>query len=187
VKSEEGAGGLAPVRAERRDSRALPEDLERIFKEHSPLVYRAAYRLTGSVEDAEDALQTIFLRLLGQDRPPDLGLNARGYLHRAAVNVGLDILRTRKRRAAEIQAPPQTDNGEKVREAVRGALAKLTPKTAELVTLRYIEGYSNGEIASMIGTSSSVIAVTLFRARLRLKRLLRHHRPGRSTWKVENS
>jgi RNA polymerase sigma-70 factor (ECF subfamily) len=164
---------------EKRDPRAFPPDLERIFREHSGLVYRAAYRLTGSVEDAEDALQTIFLRLLGQERPPDLELNVKGYLHRAAGNLALDAIRTRKRRASAIDAPAPEDTGEGAREVVRAALAELNPRAAETVVLRYIEGYSNGEIAAMVGTSPSVIAVTLFRARIQLKRSINRRLRGR--------
>ena len=38
-------------------------ELERLFRDHHEQVFRAAYRITGSVTDAEDVLQTIFLRL----------------------------------------------------------------------------------------------------------------------------
>jgi len=48
------------------------QELEQIFERHYELVYRTAYGVTGSVEDAEDVLQTIFLRLLGREFPPDL-------------------------------------------------------------------------------------------------------------------
>ena len=39
-------------------------DLERIFRENYAAVFRAAYRITGNANDAEDALQTVFLRML---------------------------------------------------------------------------------------------------------------------------
>jgi DNA-directed RNA polymerase specialized sigma24 family protein len=42
-------------------------DLERAFREHHALVFRAAYRVTGNAGDAEDVLQTVFLRLLKRD------------------------------------------------------------------------------------------------------------------------
>ena len=53
------------------NARPLPEDFERTFREHHDLVYRAAYRITGNAEDAEDALQTLFLRLLRRERGLD--------------------------------------------------------------------------------------------------------------------
>jgi hypothetical protein len=46
------------------------EELERVFEEYYSLVYRTAYSLTGSARDAEDVLQTVFLRLLGREIPP---------------------------------------------------------------------------------------------------------------------
>ena len=54
---------------------AYPESFERIFREHSGFVYRTAYRVTGSVEDAEDVLQTLFVRLLPRDLPPEFEKN----------------------------------------------------------------------------------------------------------------
>src|ERR1051325_3308861 len=78
-------------------SRPLAEDFERLFREHSGLIYRTARRVTGSPDDAEDVLQTIFLRLLRREIPPDLQKNPKGYLYRAAVNLSLDVVRSRQR------------------------------------------------------------------------------------------
>ena len=82
---------------QRTNARSLPEDFERMFQEYHGLVYRAAYRITCNAEDAEDVLQTLFLRLLRRDTLPDFQSNPKGYLHRAAVNIALDIVRQRKR------------------------------------------------------------------------------------------
>src|SRR3569832_1662029 len=65
-------------------------ELERLFRDHHEQVFRAAYRITGSVTDAEDVLQTIFLRLASNAETPDLAPSPAGYLHRAAVNAALD-------------------------------------------------------------------------------------------------
>src|SRR5262245_66400480 len=75
---------------------ASPE-FEALFREHYRLIYRTAFGVTGSSEDAEDVLQTIFLRLLGREFPPDLKINPRGYLYRAAVNASLNVIRSRRR------------------------------------------------------------------------------------------
>jgi RNA polymerase sigma factor (sigma-70 family) len=61
-------------------------------------VYRTAERITGNAEDAEDVLQTLFLRLLGRELSGDVLANPRAYLYRATVNIALDVLRARKRR-----------------------------------------------------------------------------------------
>ena len=163
--------------------RPLPQDFERIFRDHHTLVYRAAYRITGNAEDAEDVLQTLFLRLLRRETPPEIQDNPKAYLHRAAVNIALDIIKTRKRNvtsedeAMQIpdETPGQDRSGAEVREWLREALGQLSPKAAEIFVLRHVEGYNNWEIAKMLGTSRSTIAVLLFRARARLKKSVRIH------------
>ena len=160
--------------ARRQETETLPAELERLFREHHGLVHRAAYRITGRAEDAEDVLQTLFMRLLRRVDSPDFSLNPKGYLHRAAVNISLDVIKSRRREVqTEIESATPHDTGWEMQETIRRALAALHPKAAEIFVLRHVEGYGNGEIAKMIGTSASVIAVTLFRARLRLKREIR--------------
>src|SRR5262245_17407813 len=77
--------------------KSLAQELERIFQQHYRLVYRTAYSITGSVEDAEDVLQTIFMRLLAREVPPDLRTNPEPYLYKAAFNLSLNTVRQRRR------------------------------------------------------------------------------------------
>src|SRR3954447_7843475 len=72
------------------------KDLEQIFREHHGLVFRAAYRITGNAGDAEDVLQTVFLRMLKRDPQADAVGNMPSFLHRAAVNAALDLVRSRQ-------------------------------------------------------------------------------------------
>src|SRR5215831_444388 len=156
--------------------RALPEDFERMFQEHLALVYRAAYRITGNAEDAEDVLQTLFLRLLRRQEQANFNVNTRAYLHRAAVNIALDVLRRRKHDVPPDESLPA---GDRVRESLEAheivvaALAELSPKSAEMFVLKHVEGYDNHEIAKIIGTSKGAVAVMLFRARAQLKKFIR--------------
>jgi RNA polymerase sigma factor (sigma-70 family) len=53
------------------------------------------------------------------------------------------------------------------------AIAELNPEAAQTLVLRYIHNYSDAEIAKMLGTSRTVIAVRLFRSRARLRKILR--------------
>src|ERR1700730_9794559 len=62
---------------------AIPGELERAFRDHHRLVFRTAYRITGNPGDAEDVLQTVFLRLLRRGRNADALENTEGYLRRA--------------------------------------------------------------------------------------------------------
>ena len=162
------------------------EALEMIYRDHHRQVFQAAYRVTGNAMDAEDVLQTVFVRLLRREGGPTLSGNPTGYLHRAAVNAALDVLRSRRSSKttaleevepvladAAHKGPERKDSDRRIRERVRQALTKLNPRTAEVFTLRYFEGYGNHEIADMLGTSRSTVAVMLHRARNRLKEEIR--------------
>lgn len=156
-----------------------------LFQAHADRMLGAALRVTGSLQDAEDVLQGVFVRLV--QRPESLadlrGPDAGPYLHRAAVNAALDLLRSRARRpladigAAESMEPA----GEAVEAALlhdaladglRAGLAGLHPRAAEMVTLRYLEELSNQEVAARTGSSESTVAVTLHRARQTLRERL---------------
>lgn len=158
------------------------EELEMVFRDHHKLVLQSAYRVTGNTMDAEDVLQTVFVRLARRKGGTALSGNPAGYLHRAAINAALDIIRSRKSaRSSSLEdvepvladrgqpSPERSQEDREIRDRVRQALALLNPKTAEVFALRYFEGYGNNEIARMLGTSRSTVAVMLHRARNRLK------------------
>lgn len=162
----------------------VPEDLEALFREHHGAVYRAAYRITGNAMDAEDVLQTVFTRLLRREEQPDLSETAASYLHRAAVNAALDLMRRRKRaRKVDLEdagelvdtsepGPERARGNTELKARLREAMSALSPRQAEIFTLRYLEGVSNIDIARMLGSSQTAIAVLLHRARHRLQKEL---------------
>ena len=162
-----------------------PNEIEVLFQEHHDQVFRTAYRVTGSASDAEDVLQTVFLRLVRRNEKIDLSPSPGSYFHRAAVNASLDLLRSRTRsRSVSLEevAPAATESSEPSPETqyvdrelqiqIRRAIATLGPKAAELIVLKYFEGHSNLEIARILGTSQMVIGVLLHRARTRLRKEL---------------
>ena len=154
-------------------------DFESIFREHSPMVYRTARAVTGREEDAQDVVQTIFLRLIRGDYSAGLRANPKGYLYRAAVNLSLDVLRARRRFTGpqdldRFEAPVFASGFEEARhQALDRALAQLPPEAVQILTLRYVHGYSDSDIAELLGTSRGAMALPLFRLRRRLKKLLR--------------
>ena len=161
---------------QRTNVRPFPQNFEQLFQEHHALVYRAAYRITGTAEDAEDVLQTLFLRLLRRDHSFDFDGNPKGYLHRAAVNIALDVIRLRRRTVPpdeSMAVDHRTREATESRQLVLAALRELSPKLAEMFVLKHVEGYDNDEIARLIGTSRGSVAVMLFRARGRLKKSIR--------------
>jgi RNA polymerase sigma-70 factor, ECF subfamily len=159
--------------------------LETLFGQESEKVFRAAYRVTGNAADAEDVVQTVFLRLA---RMPEgkLGPDAGGYLHRSAVNAALDVVRSRQRAGwvplepierGPMGASPAPDaereqQSRQLRAHLRLALSRLSPRSAEVFALRYFEGLGNIEIAGLLGISQGVVAVLLHRTRARLKKEL---------------
>jgi RNA polymerase sigma factor (sigma-70 family) len=183
-EGERRAGGVQAAAYDNTTAVRPPEALEAIFREHHGSIFRAAYRITGNAADAEDVLQTVFMRLLRRDEQPDLSNSAGSYLHRAAVNAALDMLRRRKRaRAVDLDEvgdqlvdtanQPERDRGNReLSRRLREALAQLSPRQSEIFTLRYLEGLGNLEIARMLGSSQTSIAVILHRARHRLQKEL---------------
>ncbi len=155
-----------------------PDALERAFDAHHSMVFRTAYRVTGNAADAEDVLQTVFLRLAGRRvSTGELGVdvidNLEGYLRRAAVNASLNLLEQRSRSNVPLESAPEPHAGrdqQDLREVLRLAIATLGGRTAEMFTLRFIEGHSNGEIAEMFRVSALVVGVTLHRARKQLQK-----------------
>jgi RNA polymerase sigma-70 factor (ECF subfamily) len=166
----------------------LSEAFERIFREHSEFVYCTAYRVTGRVEDAEDVLQTIFVQLLRQEQPPAFQQNPKAYLYRAAVNTSLNVIRSRKRSVLtddiEVFESPeawrQSASDERAREELRAVMTELSERSAQIFLLRHVHGYSDKEIAQLLGISRGTVAVTLFRARARLRKSMRRKSGGKS-------
>ena len=173
---------MTPLRAPQPVRVPEVEEFERIYREHATLVYRTAWGVLGSREDAEDILQTVFLKLLRQNDPPDLVRNPRAYLYKAAVTVSLDTLKARRRRPILVN---DADRGETpafhpaarfdddTHERVFDAIGQLNAEAAEVLLLRYMQNKSVAEIANALGLSRPAVAVRLFRARARLKTLLR--------------
>jgi RNA polymerase sigma-70 factor, ECF subfamily len=170
------------------------DSLEGLFQRHHDRVFRTAHRVTGSASDAEDVLQTVFLRVARGQEAVTAAENPEGYFARAAINASLDLLRSRKRSKAvaiddvENRAsmsafvskhnPARGQEDRELRELLSQALSRLGPTAAQMFALRYFEGFGNGEIANLMRTSPLVVGVTLHRARARLRkeigRYLRH-------------
>ena len=114
--------------------------------------------------------------------PPDFSTGSRAYLRRAATNAALDIVQSRYVRSGvslevsgdEVErdpgpAPDRQHLGRELHQHLRKALTKLSRRGAEIFVLRYFEGLDNNEIAEHLGTTTNTVAVTLHRARARLK------------------
>ncbi|MFZ0956379.1 MAG: sigma-70 family RNA polymerase sigma factor [Candidatus Sulfotelmatobacter sp.] len=173
---------------------AIPNELERDFRAHHGLVFATAYRITGNAGDAEDVLQTVFLRLLRRGRNADPLEKPESYLRRAAINAALDVIRSRQadqtvplpeegsgessgkgsgKSSGLMQTAPAQADDSGLRQALSRAIAQLKPRPAEIFALRFLEGLSNQEIAEALGISQVRVAVIVHRTRMQLRKQLR--------------
>src|ERR1051326_1831359 len=183
-------------RKEVSDPRSSPSfdatRLEILFRDHHDRVFRTAHRVTGSAADAEDVLQTVFLRMARGQESVEFAENPSAYFARAAINASLDLLRSRKRaKSISLEAiensagvvdpkrsPEASHEDHELRQLIREAVSKLGHTAAQMFTLRYFEGYGNSEIAAITKTSPRVVGVTLHRARARLRKEIGRYMQG---------
>jgi len=156
----------------------IPNALDSMYREHHAMVFRTAYRVTGNAADAEDVLQTVFLRMVRREDSADAIERPENYLRRAAVHAALDLVRARRSRAdVDLERLPAATgswpDGGDLRDLLRRAVSELPARSAEIFTLRFFEGLTNPEIASALGISSITVAVTLHRTRRQLQKKLR--------------
>jgi RNA polymerase sigma-70 factor (ECF subfamily) len=166
--------GSEPTAAE-RDGTLLSESL---FDEYWRRIYSFVFRIVGDRAEAEDLALEVFWRLY-QRRPRRLdGPSVRGWLYQVASNLSLNALRARRRRLryeeeaakAFLESRDQGDSDpaealartEQAR-LVRTVLARLRPRSARLLMLRY-SGFSYVELASALGISASSVGTLLARA-----------------------
>ncbi len=169
--------------------RAVPapqSQLESLFQQHYDQIFRTAYRVTGNANDAEDVLQTIFLRLARRSGEFVLEPNPKAYLLRAAINASLDIVRTRNLtnlisiddvtsdnfQTRPNQNPEALHSDQELRQIIQKEISGLSEKTAQMFVLKYFEGLDNKEIGQILGTSHLVVGVMLHRARAQLRKKL---------------
>lgn len=146
-----------------------------LYRLFGPALFRLAYRLTGSKEDAEDVVHDVFVGLPeALERYEERGrLDA--WLRRLTARVALMRLRSSRRRS-EIRLENEDlgargaprDEG----VALQAAVDTLPAPLRSVLVLKEIEGYSHSEIAEMLNISVITSRVRLVRARSRLRRML---------------
>ena len=164
-------------------------DWHAIVEEHSPRVYRLAYRLTGNRHDAEDLTQDVFVRVFRSLDRYEPG-NFPGWLHRITTNLFLDRVRRSSRvrmdrfgEGAEdrlTSAASQPDH--LVHDAnfdpdVESALAQLSDDFRVAVVLCDVEGLSYEEISDVLGVKIGTVRSRIHRGRTQLREALAHRAP----------
>ncbi len=163
----------------RRSIQGEQDAFEDLVRKYQDAVYGLAFHLTGNFADAQDIAQqtfvTAYLRL-SQLRYPD---KFASWLNKITVNESVSWLRKRQsivqhqRRMVYLSCPVPTPHQEfeqkELDAAVRKALGSLSEKNRLAVTLYYIDGLSQREVASFLGASTSAVENRISRARKQLK------------------
>jgi RNA polymerase sigma-70 factor (ECF subfamily) len=146
---------------------------------HQRRAYAVARAIVLSHEDAEDAVQDGFLHAFraldrfGSDQPFGAWLN------RIVANAALDLVRRRKVRDAEELpenvAMPFRDPGvaAELRQRLSAALRHLSERQRAVIVLHDVEGFTHGEIGTMLGIPEGTARSDLHHARAALRRLLK--------------
>lgn len=162
-----------------------PDKAEVIFARHRARIFAVAYRLTGTVSDAEDIVQETWLRWSGIDvsdiRSPE------AWLTTAAGRLGLDHLRRSKARretyigpwlpepiveaASDMHQPTPEENislADDISMALLHMLERLAPEERAAFLLHEAFDYDYGELATLLGKSEAACRQIVSRARRRV-------------------
>lgn len=163
---------------------SVPDGFDALFVAHYAAVYRLAFRIAGSREEAEDLAQEAFLRLhrapgvwQGKD---DEDPGVRPWLYRVATNLAYNALRSaarRQRREATVargvtEEPLDFSQLADTQETVRAVLATLDERQVQLLLLRQ-EGLSYRELSATLGVAPGSIGTLLARAEAAFERAYR--------------
>ena len=148
-------------------------EAEELVERWSDTVLRIAWTWTGSVHDAQDICQTVFVKLLTEPREFESPEHERAYILRMAANACKDLLKSPWRQRSQaldegLQVPaPEASDG-----SVLEAVNQLPPLYRAVIYLFYYEGYQAAEIGQILGIPTATVHTRLARGRTKLKELL---------------
>ncbi len=141
---------------------------EKTFDKYSDMVYRLAFSRTNSRYDADDILQTVFLKLVKSNVEFRDDEHIKAWLIRVTLNTSKNLLLSAVRR---LTLPLEDTLAFEMKEKseVYYAVMKLSVKYRTVIHLFYYEGYSILEIAKLLDTKEATVKTQLNRARQKLK------------------
>src|SRR5437870_9769439 len=152
-----------------------PEALAALYREHGAALYRLAYRLTGTREEAEDVVHDVFVGLPEALARYEERGKLTSWLKRVTARVALVRLRARTRRrevGIEATLPTADPPLDSASIALRAAVDALPDPLRAVLVLKEIEGYSHAEVGELLGISTGASRVRLNRAMRRLRKAL---------------
>jgi RNA polymerase sigma-70 factor (ECF subfamily) len=166
---------------------------EQILLRTQRRVLNLAWRLLGSLADAQDAAQETFLRAFKYLHRFDVRQPFEPWLIRIAVNVCRDAVRNRQHSNNSIPAPDRllaavaTEDSssdpyavlasEQQKEILRRLLLKLPEKERTALVLRDLEGFTTAEVAEILDSSEATVRSQISSARLKIRKALKGVRP----------
>lgn len=149
------------------------EEVASLYKRHVDMVYQICLMLLKNVPDAEDAVQTVFRRVMERTEPFQSPDHEKAWLITTARNECRNQLRHWWRRSRADESELDKLSWEQPEDGELWELVLSLPEQERMaVYLCYYQGYAAGEAAELMGKNPSTVRSWLFRARRRLKDLL---------------
>jgi RNA polymerase sigma-70 factor, ECF subfamily len=160
---------LVSTKSEPRQGSDLVSDLEQLYRDSGPQLWRAIYGFVGGRRQvAEDAVAEAFARAIEH---ADEIRSPLPWLYRTAFRLAVRELQRERRRPPQLPEPaPGIDPGEV--QDVLNALGALSTNQRAAVLLHDEEGFTGPEVGRLLGMSAATVRVHLFRGRRRLRTLL---------------
>lgn len=152
----------------------FPENMsvDTVFDKYCNTVYRLAYARVGNKFDAEDILQTVFLKLCKANVCFNDEEHLKAWLLKVTINCSKNLIKSAFTKLCEPLNDTITAPTHEVSE-VYLQVAKLPLKYRTVVHLHYFEGYSCSEIAQITASNEATVKTRLKRARERLQTTLK--------------
>ena len=161
------------------------EEFEKLYQEYGKRVYAYFLGRMGSVHDAEDLAAGVFEKVLDRYDSFDA---AKGtfevWLFRLAKNMAADSYRVHQKKTSRTEgldaaaaipggtSPEETALTHERNGMLTEAIGQLPPRKRDMITLRYLAGLKNAEIAAVYGLSAGNVGVMIHRALKKLEKTL---------------
>ncbi len=143
-----------------------PTAIQGLYERHAYALLRRCRRLLHDADEAQDAMQEVFLKVLENPGQFQGRSSASTYLFGVATHLCLNRLRNRAARDDRWQAsvadalherPPEPAEGVEARQLATAILAEADPETAAMAVYHFVDGLTQGEIAGLVGKSRVIV------------------------------